>query len=193
MPWTPGALVSLQTERFSLKSIEREDADDRFGDWLADPEIMLGLNLPRRRLSHAERVSYAMNHDNAQRFCLIIRTLADSHAIGFYTVTVDGKNLIAETSVAVGDRDYWGQDVVRETRSALLDFLFLELGMHKVIGRPHSRNFSSIYNYKILGFKCEAVLREQMLSLRGDQRLDQLVFGMLRHEWLDRGGQTPDG
>ena len=73
-----------------------------------------------------------------------------------------------------------------ETRATLLDFLFDQMDLHKVTGRPHGRNFSSIYNYKALGFHCEAVLREQMRSIKDDQRLDQLIFGMLRDEWHAR-------
>lgn len=186
MTWLPGALVSLETERFLLNSIEREDADESFAEWMADPDVMIGLNLPRRRLSRAELVAFAMSHDNKHRFCLVIRARDENKTIGFYTATIDPGNLTAETAVVIGDKDYWGRDAVRETRPVLLDFLFDDLKMYKVIGRPHSRNFASIYNYKILGFKCEAILREQMLSLDGDKRLDQLIFGMLRREWYER-------
>ena len=61
-----------------------------------------------------------------------------------------------------------GKNIVIEARSAILDFLFDELKMHKVLGKPHGRNFSSIFNYKAMGFACEAVLREQMLAIDDD-------------------------
>ena len=50
---------------------------------------------------------------------------------------------------------------------------------------------SSIFNYQAMGFTCEAVLREQMTSVNGEERLDQLMFGLLRSEWAaqqDEGG-----
>lgn len=187
MTWTPGALVSLETENFTLRSIEREDANDRLADWMADPDVMIGFNLPRRRLSRAELVSFALNHDNRSRFCLMLRPKGKKDPIGLFTATVDLGNSVAESAVVIGEKTYWGQDVVRETRTALIDFLFNDLGLHKIFGRTHSRNFSSIYNYKVLGFKCEGILRQQIYNSQSDERLDQLIFGMLRDEWMDRG------
>ena len=89
--------------------------------------------------------------------------------------------------MVIGERDYWGQNVVIETRRVLLEFLFNTVGVHKVVGRPHGRNFSSIFNYKAMGFVCESVLREQMRSIQeGHDRLDQLTFGLLKAEWDTR-------
>ena len=106
--------------------------------------------------------------------------------IGFYTATIDPKHGYAETSVVVGNRNFWGKNVVIETRTALLDFLFETIGVHKVIGTPHGRNFSSIFNYKAMGFECEAVLREHMLSVDGKTQMDQLIFAMFRDQWKER-------
>ena len=186
MSWEPGGLLELETERFIVRTMTREDVTEDFLTWLADPEVMLGLNLPRTRLSRPQAVRYVLKHDNRTKFCLAICLRSDARQIGFFTVRCDSRHQCAETSVVVGDRNYWGKNVVVETRTALLNFLFDKMDMHKVLGRPHGRNFSSIFNYKVLGFHCEAILREQMLSIEDDKRLDQLIFGILRDEWHAR-------
>jgi RimJ/RimL family protein N-acetyltransferase len=190
MSWEPGALLSLTTRRFIIRSMTREDVTERFLGWLADPGVMVGLNLPRKRLSRLQAVRWVLGHDNRSRFFLAVCPRPEGEPIGFFTVVCDNAHNTAETSVVIGERDWWGKDVVKEARTALLDFLFDTLRMHKVIGRPHGRNFSSIYNYQVLGFRCEAVLREQMRAIDGDAdadvRLDQLIFGMLRSEWQAR-------
>lgn len=186
MSWEPGALLTLQTERFIVRTMTREDVTDTFTGWLADSEVMLGLNLPRKRLSRLQAVRYVLGHDNRTTFCLAICLREDGRQIGFFVVQCESRHATADTSVVIGDRSYWGKNVVMESRAALLDFLFDQMDLHKVTGRPHGRNISSIYNYQALGFKCEAVLREQMRSIEDDQRLDQLVFGMLREEWHER-------
>jgi len=183
--WQPGALLTLQTDRFELHSMTREDVTDTFISWLADPDTMLGLNLPQQRLSRAQAVRFVLGFDNRARFCLGIFPRAGSQ-IGLFVVECNPRSRCADTSVVVGDRAWWGRDVVRETREALLAFLFGPLAQHKVIGRPHGRNFASIYNYKALGFRCEGVLREHLLAVDGKSRLDQLIFGLLRSEWLAR-------
>ena len=186
MTWTPGALVALQTERFNLRSIEREDVTEEFAGWLADPAVMVGMNLPRKRLTRVQAVRWALAFDNRRGLMILVTDRSDDRQVGMFTISLDTVHNTAETAVVIGNHDYWGKNVVVECRTALMDFLFDEIGVHKVIGRPHGRNFSSIFNYKAMGFTCEAVLREHMRPIDGDGRLDQLIFGMLRTEWQAR-------
>ncbi|WP_298970137.1 GNAT family protein [uncultured Roseobacter sp.] len=185
MIWSPGDLVEIETVRFLVRSIEREDVTESLLSWMADPEVMTGLNLPERRMSQAQALRWAMGFDNARQFFLLVCDRATGTPIGFFTVTIDSHKT-AETAVVIGDRNYWGKNVVMETRAALLDFLFDTLGIYKVIGRPHGRNLSSIYNYNAMGFTCEAILRAQMLSVVDNDRLDQLVYGILAPEWVEK-------
>ena len=46
-----------------------------------------------------------------------------------------------------------------------------------------SRNFASIYNYQRLGFVNEGTMRQSSRLLDGTHG-DQLIFGLLREEWL---------
>lgn len=183
MTWTPGALLKFETERLIIRSMAREDVSADFISWLADPDVMVGLNLPRQRLTRAQAVRWVLGHNNINRFIILVIDKASEGAVGFFTMTVEGIHRTAETSVVIGNHEFWGKNVVVEARTALLDFLFDTLDMHKVIGRPHGRNFSSIFNYKAMGFTCEAVLRQHMRAVKGDARLDQLVFGILKEEW----------
>ncbi|MFT6899661.1 MAG: RimJ/RimL family protein N-acetyltransferase [Paraglaciecola sp.] len=181
--WQPGALLQLETTRFTLGSMLREDVSDEFINWMADPDVMVGLNMNRRRLSRIQAVRFVLGFDNHRRFCVGVKDKVTKGLIGFFILDCDLIQQTAETSVVIGAKEYWGKNVVMETRSCLLDFLFIQMDMVKVFGRPHGRNFSSIYNYKALGFVCEAVLRQHMKAIKGEQRLDQLVFGILKPEW----------
>lgn len=183
MNWTPGSLLKFETERLVLHTMAREDVTDDFRSWMADPEVMVGLNLPRQRLTRSQAVRWVLNHDNRKSHIIIVVDKASDTAIGFFTITIDASHMTAETAVVIGKRDFWGKNVVIEARTALMTFLFETVGVHKVMGRPHGRNFSSIFNYKAMGFSCEAVLREQMRAIDGKGRLDQLVFGLLKSEW----------
>ena len=184
--WQPGGLLALETTRFTLTSMLREDVTEAFVTWMADPEVMVGLNMHRRRLTRVQAVRFVLGFDNHKRFCLGIKDKVTKSLIGFFILDCDPIQQCTETSVVIGDKNFWGKNVVMETRSCLLDFLFNHMKMVKVIGRPHGRNFSSIYNYKALGFTCEAVLRQQMKAIQGEQRLDQLVFGILKPEWQQK-------
>lgn len=184
--WQPGGLLRLETQRFVLSSMLREDVSEAFIGWMADPDVMVGLNMHRRRLTRVQTVRFVLGFDNHRKFCLAIKDKTTGQLIGFFILDCDLIQQCAETSVVVGNKSFWGKNVVKEARSCLLDFLFDQMYMVKVIGRPHGRNISSIFNYKALGFTCEAVLRQQMKAIQGEQRLDQLVFGILKSEWQQK-------
>lgn len=86
-----------------------------------------------------------LDHNNATRFCLLV-SLREGRPIGFFNVAVDAHHRCAETAVLIGKRAQWGRNVVIEVRCALLDLLFAEMEMHKVIGQPHGRNFASLFD-----------------------------------------------
>lgn len=192
MAWSPGSLLEIETERFILRSVTREDIDDDFIAWFADPEITLGLNMPARRMTRVQHVAYAMNHDNQASFMILVFDKVSGDKVGMFTISYQKLHRVAETAVVIGNKSYWGQNVVVEARSALLKFIFEELNAHKAIGRPHGRNMSSIFNYKVMGFTCEAVLREAMTDASGEGRLDQLIFGLLRSDWKARQTEGKD-
>jgi RimJ/RimL family protein N-acetyltransferase len=188
--WEPGDLVELTTERFLIRSMTREDATEELIGWLADPDVATGMNMPAKRMTRVQAVNWVLHQDNLRDFRLLVVDRESGTGIGFFTISVEPAQKTAETAVVIGDQTRWGQNIVVEVRTALLEFLFDTMGMHKVIGRPHGRNVSSIFNYKALGFTCEAVLREQMRAVDGGGRLDQLIFGLLASEWRARANGT---
>jgi len=187
MSWTPGTPVRLTTRRFILRSMTQADVGRDFLRWQRDEELCIGQNLPPRKTTRQSALRSLQKADNRRVFYLMICASIGELPIGFYAVRADTTNRVAETIVVIGDKKYWGKGVVLETRAALIDFLFDELGMHKIIGRPHARNLASVFNYKAQGFNCEAVLRQQLTSVVDGSRLDQLVFALLRDDWRDPG------
>ena len=185
MSWQLGQPLCLETSRFFVRSMTPADVTNQFIAWTRDPEVIQTLNLPVRKVKREEFVRYVQRFDNKVSFGLGIFTKKEDHHIGFYSVLCDNRQATAITNVVIGERDYWGKGVVIETRAAILDFLFDRLAIHKVWGKPFARNFPAVFNYKAQGFTCEGVLREHLKSVTGG-RIDQLVFGLLRHEWRAR-------
>jgi len=183
--WSPGAPVRLVTRRFLLRSLTRQDVGPRYAGWLRDPEVLEMLNNRNLRMTDEQLIAYVERFDNRVNFNLGIEVAGGGPLIGFYSVYCDPPNLLAQTNVMVGDHDWWGRNVVLETRAALLDFLFDVVGVEKVYGMPLARNVASVFNYRAQGFHCEGIMRGQRRSPSGE-RLDQLFFGMMRAEWHEK-------
>jgi len=183
--WRAGEPVELDTARFRLVSLGPGDVSERYLDWTADPQVMTPVNRPAERRSRAEVERYLARFDNRASFHLGILEREHDELIGVYSVYCDAANAVAETNVLVGERAWWGRHAVVETRAAILDFLFEQVGMEKVQGRPFVRNVAIVSTYNAQGFRCEGILRAQVRALDGS-RLDQFHFGLLREEWRAR-------
>jgi RimJ/RimL family protein N-acetyltransferase len=74
-----------------------------------------------------------------------------------------------------------GHGYARETLRAVLDYLFVGLGKHRVFGSVDPRNAPSIALLDRLGFRRETHLRESV-RVRGEWA-DDLVYAILAREW----------
>ena len=186
MTWTPGQPLRLETERFVLRSLRPEDICERMVKWINDPEIMAYVAPRGTRVTAGQLKAQTRRADNSSSFFLGVFCRDPDLLIGNYRINCSMPNRSAETTVVIGDRDYWGKRVVIETRAAILEFLFGRLEIEKVTGHPFVRNFPAVFNYKAQGFRCEGVFLKHV-RLRDGSRLDQYAFAMLREEWLARG------
>lgn len=178
--------VRVQTERFLLRSMVAKDASERYLGWAADAEVMGPLNVKPLKMSIAQLTSYIGGFDNLARFLVGIFVRDDNRHIGFYVIEIDVLHDVASFNVVIGDKEYWGQKVVLETRPALLDLFFNERGIEKVVGLPLARNFPSIFNYKAEGWTMEGVFKAHRRSFIDGKRLDQMQFAMLKDVWRAR-------
>lgn len=82
------------------------------------------------------------------------------------------------------ERASWGQGLVTEAMTPVLDLAFDTLGLHRVFGDADPRNLGSRRVMEKLGFTREAHLRENWW-LKGEW-CDSLLYGLLDREWRAR-------
>lgn len=180
--WRPGAVLRIEAARFLLRSLTPADATPTYVSWWNDAEIQAGLNFPARGWGREQAEKHIGSFNNETKFHIGIFDKATGRMIGFFAAFLDFRNRTAKTNVVIGDRDFWGQQVVQEVRGEMLKFLFGIAGMEKVKGEIQGRNYPSIFNYKSMGFTCEGVLRSDIVACQGG-RTDVFMFGLLREEW----------
>lgn len=86
-------------------------------------------------------------------------------------------------------RDLWGQGLVTEALSAVLDFAFREVKVHRCFGDCDPRNLGSARVMEKVGMKREAHLRENWW-LKGEW-CDSWIYGVLEDEWRAAGPRSP--
>ncbi len=87
----------------------------------------------------------------------------DDRIIGTCTLYhIDTDNRRAELGYALG-REFWGNGYMQEALTALLEFSFGALNMHRLEADVDPRNVSSVRTLERLGFQKEGYLRERWL------------------------------
>lgn len=179
--WRPGQPIRFETPRFYLRSLRPQDANEEYVSWWNDPEIQRGFGSSPRNFDRAKASRHIATFNNRNKFHLGIFSKKNDKMIGFFTIVFQpGK--VAATNICVGNKSYWGEDILLEIKTVALEFVFGVMNMEKAESRIYGRNLSSIYTNKVMGFKPEAVVRKHVPGPEG-KRLDVYVFGLLKDEW----------
>jgi len=80
--------------------------------------------------------------------------------------------------------DFWSKGVMSEALSAVINYGFNEMDLHRIEGLPIAKNEPSKRLLLKLGFKLEGTFRERIF-FRGKYE-DQLILGLIRTEWKNR-------
>ena len=182
-PYVPGSLVRLETDRFIIRSMTTDDVGERYLAWLHDSEVTRFLQVGIDPPDLAQLRDYVAGHDNRDSYLLGIFTRSGQH-IGNQRARIMPHHRIANLSVMIGEKEYWGRQVVLECRARVLDFLLRDLDLHKVQGGCTSDNRAAIFNYKRQGWREDGIHREQYVS--AGNRVDLIYFAMFRRDWTAR-------
>lgn len=147
---------------------------------------MAGLSTPYAGHSvERHRQQLRNQYDNKTKFLIGLFDKSTEKLIGVFFVFTSPFHRVANMTTIIGERDYWGKNILLELNGAGMDFLFGILGVDKVGGKAMARNLPTVFINKAMGLKVEAVLRKEW-RLPDGTRADILQFGILREEWEKR-------
>lgn len=152
-----------------------------------DPETMRYWSSPAvPDLLEAERMVRAdldmMAAGHALFWALKLRT--GGKVVGKCTlVQYSPANQRAEIGYILG-RAHWRQGLMSEALTALIDFCFTELELHRIEADTDEDNHASVALLASLGFRQEGLFRQRWLMPDGWK--DSLMFGLIRPDWERR-------
>ncbi|MEH6477732.1 MAG: GNAT family protein [Sneathiella sp.] len=184
MRWKFGTPLTLETENYILRSIEPAHIPGEMVAWFADKEVMRYMNDPMD-MDNSQLARFFSNYKNSANFALLIHDRATKKPIGIFRIHLDFKSEIGNTSVMIGDKDFWGASVVLEVRERIIQFLFSAMKIEKICGSVRSRNLPALFNYSRQHFKKEGVRIRQIRNREGG--FDDVVeFALFKEDWLEQ-------
>lgn len=123
------ALLALESEHFTLRSLTSEDARLDWGNWLADPATAAAVNAVPRLLTPAERETYVAGMDNQTSYLLGVFEKSTGTLVGIWTIYVDPARREFLLSVMMAPLYGRNQGALTETREPIYRHFFHVLGM----------------------------------------------------------------
>jgi RimJ/RimL family protein N-acetyltransferase len=174
-------LPVINTSRLSLRAISAADLDDFYAIY-SNPEVMRYWSTPP-----------LPNRDAARELIENIVRDVERHEILKWGIALDGRLIgsvtlfhmelthrRAEIGYALG-RAYWGNGYMGEALTAVINYAFDSLNLHRIEADVDPRNDASVRTVQRLGFQREGYLRERW-QVSGEIQ-DAFFFGLLRPDW----------
>lgn len=129
-----------------------------------------------------ERSEKLLAEDGVQSWHFSVHTLADDKLIGQVGLRAKWEHSEGWVGIVIGDRDYWSRGFGTDAMRLTVQFVFYELGLHRLTLSLHSYNNRARRVYEKLGFVYEGAMRGD--TFREGRRTDGIYMGLLRREWL---------
>ena len=172
----------IETPRLILRQARLEDAEPMFRNWANDPEVTKYLTWPphgdidvTKKVIENWIAGYEM--DDYYQWMIVLKQTGEP--IGSIMASTMGRAQSAHIGYCIG-KAWRHQGIMSETLKAVMDFLFDEVGYHRVEAMHDPNNPNSGKVMKKCGMQFEGTLRQ---ADRNNQGIcDACYYGLLKSE-----------
>ena len=175
---------TIETSRLILRRAIREDAEAMFRNWASDPKVTKYLTWPTyEKVETAYQIldlwTEEYKKSNYYQWMIVLKELGEP--IGSISVVRQNDRVEeAEIGYCIGS-PWWHRGITTEALSAVIEYLFLEVGMNRVAARHDPNNPHSGGVMRKCGMKYEGTNRA---CDRNNQGIcDTAQYAILRREW----------
>ena len=175
---------TIETSRLILRRAIREDAEAMFRNWASDPEVTKYLTWSTyEKVETAYQILDLWTEEykkpNYYQWMIVLKELGEP--IGSISVVRQSDRVEeAEIGYCIGS-PWWHRGITTEALSAVIEYLFLEVGMNRVAARHDPNNPHSGGVMRKCGMKYEGTNRA---CDRNNQGIcDTAQYAILRREW----------
>lgn len=175
----------LKGNKVLLRPIKRPDIKF-FVKWFNDPEIIqyFSMHLPTTEWDEEKYIEKLSNKKEKNDVLFVIEVADNGRKkpIGKCgLVNIEYKDRHAIFGIAIGEKNYWGNNHGSEAARLLIDYGFKQLNLHRITSFVYEFNDRSIKMHKKLGFQEEGRCRKEVF--KNGQFWDKIIFGLLEKEW----------
>lgn len=146
-----------------------------------------GIPFPYR-FEEEEKWYESISGLSQKNYTFAIERLKDDEYIGGLGINeIDWKNSYCEIGIFLAE-DFCGEGYGTDALKILVDFIFNEMNLNKVMLSVYSFNERARNSYKKVGFVEEGILRDNIF--RNGEYNDEIIMSILRREWEEMKEKT---
>lgn len=175
--------VTLKTERLILRKFQKSDYKDIF-KWASNPKVNRYVSYqPHKELADSKKIA-GLWADEAKKIDSYNWAIAyEGKVIGNIDV-VRHDNLWEAVMGWQIDAPFWNMGIMTEAATAVFDFLFCEVGFHRISAGHDTHNPASGKVMEKLGMQKEGLFPQYYYKKGGRGTGDAQKYGILKEEWL---------
>lgn len=177
----------LETPRLILRPFHEGDEVEMYNNWCSDKRVAKYTTwYAHESVENAKQFLEYLLGQNEHKSSYNWGIEFEGKLIGSINVcTIDESTDVCGIAYCLG-YDYWGKGMMTEACKRVVEFLFNEVGCHKVIASCDCGNVGSSRVMKKIGMKHEGSLKEEVLRKDGSYG-DHELYGILRSEYSYKG------
>lgn len=174
--------VTIETPRLILRQARIEDAEPMFRNWANDSDVTKYLTWPPHgnvEVTKQLLVSWVESYEKDNYYQWMIVLKDTNEPIGSIMASTVGRAQSAHIGYCIG-KAWWHQGIMSEALKAVMDYLFDEVGFHRVESMHDPNNPNSGKVMAKCGMKFEGTHRQ---ADRNNQGIcDACYYGLLKNE-----------
>lgn len=174
---------TIETQRLILRKAIPQDAAPMFRNWASDPEVTKYLTWPPHKNMELTQNLLARwigeyEKDDYYQWMIVLKETGEP--IGSLLASTVGRAQSAHIGYCIG-KEWWHQGIMSETLQAVMEYLFNEVGYHRIEAMHDPNNPHSGAVMRKCGMKYEGTTRA---SDRNNQGIcDAAHYALLRTDW----------
>lgn len=180
--------VRIETNRLILRKFTEADIEPAFRNWTSDDKVTKYLRWPTHSdISVTQKVveQWIKDSERADFYQWAIELKKLGEPIGTISVVDKNERLnILHIGYCIGSK-WWHQGITSEAFSAIISFLFDEVGAGRIESQHDPNNLNSGLVMKKCGLSYEGTLRQADYSNQGI--VDACMYSLLKEDWKKSG------
>ncbi|MBZ0104030.1 MAG: GNAT family N-acetyltransferase [Sulfuricella denitrificans] len=157
-------LPLLETPRLRIVPFDASLLTKRYVGWLNDPEVVRFSEQRHRHHDLAGCTAYFDSFEHSPHFfCAILHKGTPDEHIGNISIAVDRANRVADISIMLGEKQYWGQALGAEAWARVMEELFANQNIRKITAGTMALNHGMLTVMKRCGMEEEGRRKRQFL------------------------------